>query len=276
MLLFSCGNEKKKPISDINNLFPWAISAFDSVQRTPQERIRMIHDLGFRKYAYGWREHNLDEIADELRLAGEHDIEIIGVWLWCNAKRDSLEKLSPANQRMLKVLEENEIRTTLWLSFNNNFFEGLSQEESVGRAVEMVDFIAREAEKINCRIALYNHKGWFGNPWNQLEVIHNLPQHDLSMVFNFHHAHAYLDDFPHIVKEIKPYLIAVNLNGMEVDGHHILPIGDGDREKHMIEVLISEGYEGPWGVLGHVENADVKTVLERNLDGLSKMEIILE
>ena len=78
-------------------------------------------------------------------------------------------------------------------------------------------------------------------------------------------------DFPNIVKKIKPYLSAVNLNGMRKDGPKILPIGEGDFEKEMYDILIKEGYNGPWGILGHVENKDVKQVLKQNLAGLMSL-----
>ena len=88
------------------------------------------------------------------------------------------------------------------------------------------------------------------------------------MVFNFHHAQEYIMDFRNIAKKIMPYLSAVNLNGMRKDGPKILPIGEGDYEKEMYDVLIREGYKGPWGILGHVEEKDVRQVLEQNLAGL--------
>ena len=67
-----------------------------------------------------------------------------------------------------------------------------------------------------------------------------------------------------------PYLWAVNLNGMKPEGPKILPIGEGTKEKEMIEILKKNGYNGPWGILGHRTEADVKNVLERNIEGLEK------
>jgi hypothetical protein len=36
----------------------------------------------------------------------------------------------------------------------------------------------------------------------------------------------------------------------------------------MLRVLADSGYQGPIGILGHVEDADVGEVLRRNRDGL--------
>ena len=257
---------------DINNTYPWCIVAYDSLERSPVDRIQMLTDLGFKKYAYDWREKHLDDTYTELNLAAQNDIEIISVWLWLNAKRDRPDQLSSANQRIFKIVERLNLKTTFWVSLSENFFEDQDQEQSVKVATEMVEFITRKAHKINCKVALYNHRGWFGNPYNQLEIINALPDLKLSLVYNFHHAHNSIKDFPNIVRAIQPYLSAVNLNGMKLEGEKILTIGKGDYEKEMINELMKSGFSGPWGIMGHVDDADVRNVLEQNLEGLKKLQ----
>jgi len=70
---------------------------------------------------------------------------------------------------------------------------------------------------------------------------------------------------------MKSHLAAVNLNGMRKEGPKILTIGEGDYEKNMIKLLLDAGFKGPWGVMGHIENEDVKKVLERNIAGLKSL-----
>ena len=258
---------------DMNNLYPWCIVAFDSLERSPAERINMLKQLGFSKYAYDWRDKHLDDMESELTLAKENGIEIISVWLWLNAKRDSLGQLSPSNERIFKILKGLKLNTTLWVSFNNNFFKDLTQEQSIRKAAEMIKYIHDKANAIGCKIALYNHRGWFGDPNNEIEIINALPQCELSIVFNFHHARDYIDEFPQIVKKLKPYLSSVNLNGMRKEGPKIIPIGEGDYEKEMIQQLMDVGFNGPWGILGHVENKDVEKVLEQNIAGLKSIKL---
>ena len=124
---------------------------------------------------------------------------------------------------------------------------------------------------LNCKVALYNHKGWFGDPLNQIDIIKALPNHDLSIVYNFHHGHEHIDNFNDLAESIMPYLSVVNLNGMRKGGPKILPIGQGDDEREMIQILLDKGYSGPWGVLGHVEDADVKYILNDNINGLKSL-----
>ncbi|MBT8292921.1 MAG: TIM barrel protein [Eudoraea sp.] len=253
---------------ELKDTYPWCIVAYDSLKRSPAERIQMIKELGFNKYAYDWRDSHLNDTYTELKLATESNIEVISVWVWLNAKRDSLYRLSASNEQIFATVEQMKLKTTFWVSFSENFFKDLNQEQSIKKAVEMVDYIATKAGKIGCQVALYNHSGWFGNPYNQLKIVNALPIHQLRLVYNFHHAHNSIDEFPKIVKTIKPYLSAVNLNGMQRNGEKILTIGEGNYEKEMINILRKSGFDGPWGILGHVEDADVRIVLENNLHGL--------
>ena len=50
-----------------------------------------------------------------------------------------------------------------------------------------------------------------------------------------------------------------------------MTIGEGNYEFEMIKHLLDEGYNGPWGILGHIETEDVQKVLKRNIDGLKIM-----
>ena len=58
----------------MENLFAWCIVPYDSKNRTPEERIAMLKELGFNSYAYDWRIKNLDEMEHEWKLAEENNI----------------------------------------------------------------------------------------------------------------------------------------------------------------------------------------------------------
>ncbi|NNK71391.1 MAG: hypothetical protein HKO96_12995 [Flavobacteriaceae bacterium] len=63
---------------------------------------------------------------------------------------------------------------------------------------------------------------------------------------------------------------------MRKEGPEILTIGQGDQEAQMIKLLLDEGYNGPWSILGHIKTEDVKVVLDRNLNGLKSLNLSLE
>ena len=229
----------------------------------------MIKDLGFTKYAYDWRDRHLKDAKAELIIAKENNIKILSVWLWLNPKRDSIYKLNLANEKIFNIVEELNLKTTFWVGLSESFFKNLNNDESIELTTQLIKFIANKANSIDCNVALYNHKGWFGNPLNQLEIIKALPNQNLSLVYNFHHGLQHIDDFNKIATKIAPHLSAVNLNGMKKEGEKILPIGKGIYEKEMIRILQKNGFTGPWGILGHVEGEDVKSILINNIEGLN-------
>lgn len=272
LLVVGCeksGNEVKSKLFEKENLLAWCIVPFDSVKRTPVERAAMLKKLGIKRYAYDWRKENLDNFAEEIRVMRENNIAIEAVWFW--ARGDGENIISEENERILEILEEENLRTTLWVSFPDETYDGLPAEEVLTQAIINVDYIYKRAKNIGCDIALYNHGGWFGEPVNQIRIIRNIGYQDISMVYNFHHAHHQIDDFPSLLDKMIPYLSVVNINGMNHDGPKILPVGQGSEEKEMLKTLAESRYQGPIGILGHVDEADVEEILAENLKGLEKI-----
>ena len=74
--------------------------------------------------------------------------------------------------------------------------------------------------------------------------------------------------FDALVKAMRPDLWVVNLNGMRPEGPKILPVGTGTHERPMLQTVLDSGFKGPFGVLGHVDDADVEDILRGNLRGL--------
>lgn len=267
----SCKETKEHQNIMSENIYAWCIVPFDALERSPEARIEMLKKLGIKKYAYDWREEHLPSMAEELRLANKNGVEVIAVWVWIDDNWDSLEKLNSSNEKVFSVIEEVGYSGQIWVSFNANYFENLSDADAVKKGAAMIAFLSRKARALNCKVGLYNHGDWFGEPENQIKIIEALPKEDLGIIYNFHHAHEQIDAFPEMATTMLPYLWSVNLNGMRREGPKILTIGEGDYEKEMIDLLISKGYKGDFGILGHVENKDVEKILKANLEGLQKI-----
>ena len=94
---------------------------------------------------------------------------------------------------------------------------------------------------------------------------------DIGIVYNFHHAHTQVKEFPALLSKMLPYLNTVNLNGMKIEGPKIMTLGEGDEELGMLKTLKESGYKGALGIICHIETEDAKVVLERNLNGLKKL-----
>ena len=254
-----------------DNLVAWCIVPFDSKDRTPKERVDMLTQLGFSKYAYDWRHEHLASLPEEIKIARQSNISITAVWMWIDKQTDSPGKLSEDNEKLLTILRETGLKTQLWVGFNNNFFEYESDKEKIEKGVEMIQYLRTVTKPLSIRIGLYNHGDWFGEPDNQLKILDKINDPSLGLIYNFHHAHKQVDRFPELLQKMMPWLWTVNINGMKKDGPQILPVGDGDEELGMIKNIKASGFKGSIGILGHVDTKDVKEVLQKNLDGLKML-----
>jgi sugar phosphate isomerase/epimerase len=259
------------PEIDMDNLIAWCIVPFDIKKRTPEQRIEMLKELGFTKYAYDWRTEHLPEMAREWKLAKDNGIKVCAVWMWIGTNSDQPGQLSESNETVLKTIEETGLKTQIWVGFQESYFENLEEDVAIEKGTKMVRYLSQRIEETGGELALYNHGGWLGEPENQVKIIKNLPDNKIGIIYNFHYGHEHIDRFPEILSIMQPYLYTVNLNGMKKEGPMILPIGKGDQEKQMLETLKKAGYDGPFGILGLVDDADVKVILQRNLEGYASI-----
>lgn len=252
-----------------SNLMAWCVVPFDSLERGPQERAAMLKELGISKLAYDWREKHLSSFPDEINALKENQIELKAVWFWIATPQ--ADQLDSANQAMFNMVKEHNIKTDFWIGITKEFFDGLTDEQKLDKGVAAVKSLHKMASDIGCTINLYNHGDWFGEPDNQIKIIEKSGLKDVGIIYSFHHAHSQVEDFPARLQRMLPYLKAINLNGMKVEGPQILPIGQGDRELEMLKAIKTSGYNGPIGILGHIAEKDVKNVLEGNIGGLKKL-----
>ena len=68
VFLFSCSNKVEQPFK-VEELSPWCILDFDSLDRTPQQRIAMLKQMGITKYGYNKGKGDLSKMKDEFQLA---------------------------------------------------------------------------------------------------------------------------------------------------------------------------------------------------------------
>ena len=271
IVLFSCKTIQVKETKELfkkENLIPWSIVGFDVKERSPIQRLEMLERLGYTQYAYGYRPKHIPTMLQEWKLAKEKNITIKAVWLYINLYKDKVGKLRPDAEVVFENLKKSGLKTQIWVGFYPKYFDNLSDAESLQQSVEMISYLSKKSKKLGCKIALYNHGGWFGKPKNQLRIIKALPNEDLGVVFNFHHAHDSLQEYSENIKLLSPYLWAVSLNGMKVEGPKIITIGRGNLEQKMIQELVTLGYKGSFTILGHVKGGDPEIILENNYLGL--------
>jgi hypothetical protein len=254
---------------DRDNLIAWCIVPFDAADRSPEERADMLDELGFSHFAYDYRDRHIPEFREEIGVLQNHGIALSAVWLWLEPAEDTL--FSKASREILDILAETGTSTDLWVSFPAHFFEGMTEAEKLEKGVDAIKTVLLWAEEHGCTLSLYNHGDWFGEPENQIRIIEAIGSDKVRIVYNFHHGHEHVDRFETLFGKMLPYLSAVNINGMRVEGPKIITLGEGDRELEMLKIISRSGYKGPVGIIGHTEGEDIRVTLERNLTGLEQL-----
>jgi len=249
-----------------NNLLAWCIIPYDSLNRGPEERVKMLKELDIQHYVYDWRSEHISTFEKEIKTAKQNNIKIEGIWLWIDESYDKIGLLSANNKQVIEIAKANNLNCDFWVGFNQNFFDNLSHKEKVNKGSDFLKYLSETLKP--SKICLYNHGDWFGEPENQIEIIQKSKLKNVGLVYSFHHGHHQINRFPSMLKNMLPYLNAINLNGMDIQKGQILSIGQGKHEKEMINTIIESGFSGKIGILGHIINKDVKEVLQENLHGL--------
>lgn len=247
-----------------DNLVAWCIVPFDAKQRGPEERAAMLSKLGLKKFAYDYRAEHISTFEEEIAALNRNHIELTAWWF--------PGTLNDEARGIIALLKKNNIRTQLWVTGGG---EPTKNDDEYKARVEAeaarIRPIAEEAAKIGCRVGLYNHGGWFGEPENQIAIIKTLELPNVGIVYNLHHGHSHMDRFPELLRKMLPYLYAINLNGMvrqaEPGDKKILPIGQGERDLEVLKTIRDSGYQGPIGILGHTQD-DAEMRLLDNIEGL--------
>ena len=247
-----------------DKLIAWCIVPFDAKKRGPAERVEMLKRLGIKHYAYDWRAEHLPTFDTEISLLKKNGIQLDAVWFPGG--------LNPDARTILGLLEKHQIKTQLWVSMGDPAPQAKELAVKAQAGAAAIRPIAEAAAKIGCRVALYNHGGWFGEPENQIAIIDALKMPNVGIVYNQHHGHGHLARFPALLKQMLPHLYALNLNGMVRDGDKagkkIVVLGQGELDLSLLRTIRDSGYRGPIGILGHTMD-DAEQRLQDNLDGLA-------
>lgn len=230
----------------------------------------MLKRLGISRFAYDWREKHLPGFETEIKLLAREGIQLQAVWFPTALNKDA--------QNILDIIKRNKVVTELWVSLEDP--KGADDAAKVASIVSILKPLVEAANTAGCTICLYNHGGWMGEPVHQLAVLRAMPDSRIGLIYNLHHGHAHLDRFADVIKELKPYLKCVTLNGMvprgDQQGKKIMPVGAGSEDLHLLRILRDSGYAGPIAILGHVHEVDVEERLKDNLDGLDWLKAQLD
>ncbi len=241
------------------NLVAWCIVPFDSRDRSPAERAEMLGRLGIRRVAYDWRQEHVSTFEEEILQYKKHGIEYFAFW--------------DVHDKALELFAKHDLQPQIWKMMAQPASD--ADQQRVKEAAEKLLPLVRRTGKLGCKLGLYNHGGWSGEPDNLVAVCRHLREHHdadhVGIVYNLHHGHGHVDGFAAALDKMKPYLLCLNLNGMTRNGDRlgkkILPLGTGELDVPLLKTIRDSGYRGPIGIIGHTQD-DVELRLRDNLDGL--------
>ncbi len=250
----------RKSIYAKDNLVAWCIVPFDAKKRGPVQRAEMLKRLGIKKLAYDWRQEHVPTFEKEILELKKHGIEFFAFW--------------SVHEKAFQLFQKHGIKPQIWMTLREA--GGNSQKEKVESAARRLLPLVKRTQGLGCKLGLYNHGGWGGEPRNLVAVCSwlrkNAQADHVGIVYNFHHGHDHMHDFEKSLAMMKPYLLCINLNGMN-DGANpkILPLGKGRHEQAMMQVILSSGYNGPIAILDHRGNVDAVKCLSENLGGMKSL-----
>ncbi len=265
---FSADQPAPKSIFARDNLLAWCIVPFDAAHRGPVERAQMLKRLGITMLAYDWRDKDIPAFDQEVDALQEYGIKMQAIWLTSGP--------DPASEKgvnaVLDLLKRRHLKTEIWYMFRPPAgFDALPQAGKVTQATKAVKYLAVEAQKLQCKVGIYNHGGWYGEPENELEILKAVGMPNVGLVYNFNHGQDQIDRFPAFFPKILPHLLAVNIDGMKKEGPRILIVGEGTSELSMLKLVHSSGYKGPIGIINESTERDAEVGLAANMAGLQKI-----
>lgn len=254
---------------DKSNLLAWCIVPFDSRKRDPEERAAMLEKLGIHRFAYDYRKEHIPTFDAELEALKRHRIELTAWWF--------PTQLNDEAKMTLELFKRHNVHPQLWVMGGGAPTKTPAEQAArVESEAARLAPIAQAAARTGCKVALYNHGNWFGEPENQIAIILKLQQQgvtNVGIVYNLHHGHEHLDRLPLLLQQMKPHLLALNLNGTVRKGGtdskwKILPLGQSDEDLAILKMIRDSGWSGPIGILNHT-GEDAQLRLQDNLDGLA-------
>jgi hypothetical protein len=242
------------------NLVAWCIVPFDANKRGPAERAEMLVRLGITRLAYDWRQEHVPTFEAEIEAMRGHGIAFFAFW--------------GSHPKAFELFAKHKMTPQIWQTLRGGG-EG-SQEQKVERSAKAMLPLVERTRQMGCKLGLYNHGGWGGEPDNMVAVCRWLRERGeadhVGIVYNLHHGHGHIDDFPQALARMKPYLLCLNLNGMNTGAKpKILPLGKGEHDRALLAAVQASGYRGPIGILDHRGSVDAEQSLRENLDGLKQL-----
>ena len=150
----SVSADDKADVLRRENLVAWCIVPFDAAKRGPAERAIMLKELGITRCAYDWREEHVPTFEQEILEYKKHGIEYFAFW--------------SSHEEAFNLFEKYGLHPQIWQMMSQP--AGETQAAKVEAAAQQMLPLAKRTKAMGCKLGLYNHGGWSGEPQNLVAV----------------------------------------------------------------------------------------------------------
>lgn len=124
----------------------------------------MLDELGIKRLAYDYRAEHVASFEEEITTMKKHGIEFTAWWF--------PTVLNDEAKAILNLVKKHQIHPQLWVSGGGDIAMDAQQTQAfIESESRRIREIALAAQDVGCKVALYNHGGWYGEPENQIRLI---------------------------------------------------------------------------------------------------------
>lgn len=92
-----------------DNVVAWCVVPFDSRMRSPEERAQMLRGLGFKHFAYDWRETDIPSFDAEIEALKRNGVDLLAWWF-------PLDADDPKAKMILETFRRHHVHPQLWVA----------------------------------------------------------------------------------------------------------------------------------------------------------------
>lgn len=225
--------------------------------KTLQDKVRLLHDLGYWGIDYTYNPNELPRLIDLL--------DRFGVQLACIYLSPVLEeKIDPRLRDSIAQMEGRPTRIELAIRSRQ-----LKPSDPAGdeQALDLLRQVSDWAGDTGPLVSIYPHTGlWTERVQDGMRLASASGRKNIGTNFNLVHWAWVKQDQPldEVLRSALPHLFAVSINGLA--GRTIVPIDQGNYDvAGFVRLLIQIGYRGPVGLQGFGIPGPSRDALERSI-----------
>ena len=263
---------------------PWPFYAMDTCTKRPYpkndippgQQLDMLKELGYAGIA--WTEEPPDQVKTAADEAAKRGLKMFAIYCAAQVTPDGGLKVSPRLPEVMAALKGHDTIVWLHLGGKGPAFDSLTGDAPV---VKRLREVTDTAKANGLRVAVYPHVGeWtarFGDAVRLAKAV-NHPQ--FGVTFNLCHALAMGEEkqIPHLLKEAKPVLFTVTINGADSGlarpdwSRLIQTLDKGSYDvAGLLRTLRDVGYTGAVGLQGYGIGGDRRANLAASMGAWRKL-----